>query len=90
MLRACVVKDINVGASGDCLEKYLHVRVAIDTTRPLKRCVRVALTDGAEETMLLVHYVSVYQKFASIVECWGICSRNVRLTKILQLLVCMI
>ncbi|KAH7557336.1 hypothetical protein JRO89_XS11G0122900 [Xanthoceras sorbifolium] len=48
------VKDIDVGASGDCFGKFLHLIVSIDTSKPLKRVLRVKL-DGMEmkKTLLL-------------------------------------
>ncbi|KAL5734837.1 hypothetical protein ACOSP7_032698 [Xanthoceras sorbifolium] len=47
--------EIDVGATGDCLGKYLRVRVKIDITKPLQRCLKIDL--GAdEETILLLRY----------------------------------
>ncbi|KAH7557579.1 hypothetical protein JRO89_XS11G0185100 [Xanthoceras sorbifolium] len=51
-----IVKDIDVGSSGDGLGKYLQIRVAVDISKLLKRCLRVYLTDSEEASMLLVRY----------------------------------
>ncbi|KAL5825065.1 hypothetical protein ACOSQ3_021128 [Xanthoceras sorbifolium] len=34
------VKDIDTGASGDCMGKFLRIRVNIDISQPLKRGIR--------------------------------------------------
>ncbi|TXG68287.1 hypothetical protein EZV62_003222 [Acer yangbiense] len=48
------MKEVDDGASGDCIGKYIRVRVVIDVCKPLRRilCVDV-LRDGQESTMLL-------------------------------------
>ncbi|TXG73646.1 hypothetical protein EZV62_002225 [Acer yangbiense] len=48
--------DIDVGATGECFGKYMRLRVSIDVTKPLKRCLRVDLTDKGTETILLLCY----------------------------------
>ncbi|KAL5865350.1 hypothetical protein ACOSQ3_002864 [Xanthoceras sorbifolium] len=50
------VKEIDVGASGDCLGKFLRIRVAIDILKPLKRVLRVKLEGMMEEKTLLLKY----------------------------------
>ncbi|KAL5753227.1 hypothetical protein ACOSQ2_023734 [Xanthoceras sorbifolium] len=50
------VKDIDVGASGDCFGKFLRVKVSIDVTKPLKRVLRVKLDGSKAEKMLLLKY----------------------------------
>ncbi|KAL5763795.1 hypothetical protein ACOSQ2_016389 [Xanthoceras sorbifolium] len=37
------VVDLDVGASGDCYGKYIHVRVVVDITQPLKRFLKVKI-----------------------------------------------
>ncbi|KAL5834609.1 hypothetical protein ACOSQ4_014106 [Xanthoceras sorbifolium] len=46
------LKDIDFGPSGDCLGKFMWVRVNIDISLPLKRALRVSL-DGESVTVLL-------------------------------------
>lgn len=47
-------KEINDGASGDCVGKYIHVRVVINVCKSLRRILYVdVLRDGKESTMLL-------------------------------------
>ncbi|KAL5792215.1 hypothetical protein ACOSP7_000809 [Xanthoceras sorbifolium] len=50
------VKDIDTGASGDCMGKFLRIRVNIDISKPLKRGIRVSLDDSEETIMLLIRY----------------------------------
>ncbi|KAK4833690.1 hypothetical protein QYF36_009467 [Acer negundo] len=50
------VVDIDMGASGDCLGKYLRVRVMISVSMSLKRGLHVDLTDIGEKTILMLHY----------------------------------
>ncbi|KAH7531130.1 hypothetical protein JRO89_XSUnG0016000 [Xanthoceras sorbifolium] len=47
------VIDIDVGATGDCLGKYLRVRVVIEVDNPLKRCLRVGMSEDTADTVLL-------------------------------------
>ncbi|KAL5772476.1 hypothetical protein ACOSQ2_012400 [Xanthoceras sorbifolium] len=47
--------EINGGATGDCMGKYLRVRVKIDITQPLKPCLKVDLRSG-EEVVILLRY----------------------------------
>ncbi|KAH7569650.1 hypothetical protein JRO89_XS06G0227600 [Xanthoceras sorbifolium] len=44
-----------LGATGDCLGKYLRVRVRVDILKPLKRSLRLELGDG-EDSYLLLRY----------------------------------
>ncbi|KAL5792899.1 hypothetical protein ACOSP7_001493 [Xanthoceras sorbifolium] len=50
------VMDIDVGATGDCLGRFLRVRVVIDITKPLNRYLRVGLSEGDPDTVLLLRY----------------------------------
>ncbi|KAL5780526.1 hypothetical protein ACOSQ2_011263 [Xanthoceras sorbifolium] len=50
------VKDMDLGASGDCTGKFLRVRVSVDVLRPLKRGLRIRLEDSEEEQTLLLRY----------------------------------
>lgn len=51
-----VVEDIDTGASGDCLGKYLRVRVRIDVEQPLERAVNFVRKDGEDPITLLLAY----------------------------------
>jgi hypothetical protein len=49
-----VVKEVDDGATGDCIGKYIRVRVEINVGQPLRRILRVdVMHDGVESTMLL-------------------------------------
>ncbi|KAL5822000.1 hypothetical protein ACOSQ3_023882 [Xanthoceras sorbifolium] len=50
------VMDIDVGATGDCLGRFLRVRVGVDVTKPLNRYLRVCLLEGDPDTVLLLRY----------------------------------
>ncbi|KAL5756018.1 hypothetical protein ACOSQ2_020764 [Xanthoceras sorbifolium] len=50
------VMDIDVSATGDCLGRFLRVRVVIDVTKPLNRFLRVCLLEGDPDTVLLLRY----------------------------------
>ncbi|KAL5762201.1 hypothetical protein ACOSP7_018465 [Xanthoceras sorbifolium] len=50
------VTDIDVGATGDCLGRFLRVRVVIDVTKPLNRYLRVCLSEGGPDIVLLLRY----------------------------------
>ncbi|KAL5768079.1 hypothetical protein ACOSP7_014658 [Xanthoceras sorbifolium] len=50
------VKDIDVGASGDCFSKFLRIRVSINTSKPLKRVLCVKLDRMETEKTLLLKY----------------------------------
>ncbi|KAJ4713043.1 Zinc knuckle CX2CX4HX4C [Melia azedarach] len=50
------VEDIDRGINGDCLGRFLHLRINIDITKPLKRCLRVQLRDNVEVVTLLIQY----------------------------------
>ncbi|KAL5741628.1 hypothetical protein ACOSP7_028360 [Xanthoceras sorbifolium] len=50
------VTDIDVGATGDCLGRFLRVRVVIDVSKPLSRYLRVCLSERDPDTVLLLLY----------------------------------
>ncbi|KAL5783297.1 hypothetical protein ACOSP7_008326 [Xanthoceras sorbifolium] len=50
------VTDIDVGATGDCLGRFLRVRVVIDVSKPLSRYLRMCLSEGDPDTVLLLRY----------------------------------
>lgn len=45
-----------MGINGDCLRRFFRLRINIDITKPLKRCLRVQLRDNLEVIILLVQY----------------------------------
>ncbi|TXG63892.1 hypothetical protein EZV62_010886 [Acer yangbiense] len=47
--------DIDVGVTGECFGKYMHLKVAIDVSKPLKRFLILELVKG-EEYLLLLRY----------------------------------
>ncbi|TXG70041.1 hypothetical protein EZV62_004976 [Acer yangbiense] len=48
------VREIDTGPSGECVWKYIRVRVVINVDKPLRRILRVdVMRDGKETTMLL-------------------------------------
>ncbi|KAH7561088.1 hypothetical protein JRO89_XS10G0172000 [Xanthoceras sorbifolium] len=47
-------KEIDLGISGDCLEKYLRVRTAIDITQPLRRILRANLLGNDKNIVFIV------------------------------------
>ncbi|TXG72934.1 hypothetical protein EZV62_001513 [Acer yangbiense] len=50
------VLEVDGGASGDCVRKFLRVRVRVNISNSLKRCLRVDnLGDGAETIMILIY-----------------------------------
>ncbi|KAH7548565.1 hypothetical protein JRO89_XS14G0166400 [Xanthoceras sorbifolium] len=50
------VKDVDVGALGDCLGKYLRVRVQDDPSKPLKQLLQVDLDGTCEVNVPLLRY----------------------------------
>ncbi|TXG53267.1 hypothetical protein EZV62_022436 [Acer yangbiense] len=50
------VREIDTGATGDCIGKFLRVRVAIETSKPLRRFLRVDVLGDGEETVMPIHY----------------------------------
>ncbi|KAL5857646.1 hypothetical protein ACOSQ3_005104 [Xanthoceras sorbifolium] len=48
------VYEIDLGATGDCYGKFLHIKILVDVRKPLRRCVRIDLDgSGTISTMLL-------------------------------------
>ncbi|KAL5834851.1 hypothetical protein ACOSQ3_014441 [Xanthoceras sorbifolium] len=50
------VKEVDRGASGDYLGRYLRVRVAVDVTQPLKRCLKVDVDGSGPVTKMPLRY----------------------------------
>ncbi|KAL5787901.1 hypothetical protein ACOSP7_004850 [Xanthoceras sorbifolium] len=50
------VKEIDLGASEDCLGKYVQLHILIDITKPLKRVLRVSLEGSEAVSTLLLRY----------------------------------
>ncbi|KAL5750648.1 hypothetical protein ACOSP7_025251 [Xanthoceras sorbifolium] len=51
------VEEIDIGVEGDCLGKFIRVRVMVDVLKPLKRGLRVQLDEGSEDiTTVMVCY----------------------------------
>ncbi|KAL5843046.1 hypothetical protein ACOSQ3_013649 [Xanthoceras sorbifolium] len=48
-----VLREIDLGTTGDCLGKYLRVRVRVDISKPLKCRLRLELEDGEDSVLLL-------------------------------------
>ncbi|KAI9175096.1 hypothetical protein LWI28_027168 [Acer negundo] len=51
-----LVKEVDVGLSMVCAGEFLRIRILIDITKPLRRCLRVNVLKGREETVMLLHY----------------------------------
>ncbi|TXG57544.1 hypothetical protein EZV62_015373 [Acer yangbiense] len=49
-----VVKDVDVGLTGECSGDFLRVRVVVDISKPLRRCIRVDVMGDEEETVMLL------------------------------------
>ncbi|KAK2648552.1 hypothetical protein Ddye_016041 [Dipteronia dyeriana] len=50
------VREVDNGPSGDCLCKFLRVRVAIKVDKPLQRFLRVVVLGDGEETVIPIQY----------------------------------
>ncbi|XP_050212839.1 uncharacterized protein LOC126664483 isoform X2 [Mercurialis annua] len=50
------VIEVDPGASGDCLGKYMRVRVTVDITKPLKRGLKVKVNSEGAIVMALLRY----------------------------------
>ncbi|TXG51194.1 hypothetical protein EZV62_023718 [Acer yangbiense] len=54
------VLDVDGGNSGDCVGKFMRVRIRVDIKKSLKRCLRVdILGDGVETIMILRAFGSI-------------------------------
>ncbi|KAL5816006.1 hypothetical protein ACOSQ3_024384 [Xanthoceras sorbifolium] len=51
-----VVREIDAGASGDCLGKYIRVRVVIVITKPLQRFFKVKMGGFGKAVVMLLRY----------------------------------
>ncbi|KAK3189417.1 hypothetical protein Dsin_028978 [Dipteronia sinensis] len=50
------VREVDSGPYGDCLGKYLRVRVAIEVDKPLRRFLRADVLGDGEETVMPIQY----------------------------------
>ncbi|KAI9164872.1 hypothetical protein LWI28_003733 [Acer negundo] len=50
------VKEIDAGKGGDCLGQFIHVRILVDVTKPLRRGLRVAFRMGEEVCNVMACY----------------------------------
>ncbi|KAK3226085.1 hypothetical protein Dsin_005947 [Dipteronia sinensis] len=50
------VLDVDGGASGDCVGKFMRVRVQVDIKKPLKRCLRVDILGDGSKTVIVLRY----------------------------------
>ncbi|TXG53886.1 hypothetical protein EZV62_019142 [Acer yangbiense] len=50
------VLEVDGGASGDCVGKFMRVRVWIDISGSLKRCLRVNILGDIAETVMVLRY----------------------------------
>ncbi|KAK3229147.1 hypothetical protein Dsin_001028 [Dipteronia sinensis] len=48
--------EVDGRTSGDCVGKFLRIRVRVDITRSLKRCLRVDIFGNKTETVMLLSY----------------------------------
>ncbi|KAL5823584.1 hypothetical protein ACOSQ3_021568 [Xanthoceras sorbifolium] len=51
-----LVKEIDLGPSGDCVGKYIRVLVVVDITKPLRRCLKLDLDGTGKPSILLLRY----------------------------------
>ncbi|KAL5823464.1 hypothetical protein ACOSQ4_021364 [Xanthoceras sorbifolium] len=49
-------KEIDMGVDGDCLVKFIQMRVLIDVSKPLRRGMRVAFEDEEEMCSMIICY----------------------------------
>ncbi|KAL5852219.1 hypothetical protein ACOSQ3_007337 [Xanthoceras sorbifolium] len=50
------VREIDTGASGDCLGKYIRVRVVLDISKPLQRFLKVNMGNPGKDVIMLLRY----------------------------------
>ncbi|KAK3193471.1 hypothetical protein Dsin_024781 [Dipteronia sinensis] len=51
-----IVLEVYGGTSGDCVGKFLRIRVQVDITRPLKRYLQVDIFENKTETIMVLRY----------------------------------
>ncbi|KAL5762300.1 hypothetical protein ACOSP7_018564 [Xanthoceras sorbifolium] len=51
-----VVRELDLGASGDCVGRYIRVRVVVDVLRPLRRCIKVDIDASGKPMIMLLRY----------------------------------
>ncbi|KAL5764614.1 hypothetical protein ACOSQ2_017208 [Xanthoceras sorbifolium] len=55
------VREIDAGASGDCLGKYIRVRVVLDISKPLQRFLKVNMGNPGKDVIMLLRYKRLLQ-----------------------------
>ncbi|KAK2646556.1 hypothetical protein Ddye_021751 [Dipteronia dyeriana] len=50
------VVDVDGGAAGDCVGKFIRVRICINIEKPLRRCLWVDIMGDGHETIMLLMY----------------------------------
>ncbi|XP_050229503.1 uncharacterized protein LOC126678651 [Mercurialis annua] len=51
-----VVEEVDLGASGDCLGKYLRVKIKVNITKPLKRGLKVQVDKDSKMVVTALRY----------------------------------
>ncbi|KAL5823915.1 hypothetical protein ACOSQ4_021815 [Xanthoceras sorbifolium] len=51
-----LVLEVDLGSSGDCLGKFVRVRVVVDVSKPLRKGLRVSLGDPEEVCVVVLKY----------------------------------
>ncbi|KAH7567864.1 hypothetical protein JRO89_XS07G0170200 [Xanthoceras sorbifolium] len=51
-----IVCELDLSATGDCLGKFLQIRVSLDISKPLKRCIRMELDGSRKASTMLLCY----------------------------------
>ncbi|KAL5779625.1 hypothetical protein ACOSQ2_010362 [Xanthoceras sorbifolium] len=50
------VCEVDLGTTGDCAGKFLRLRIRIDVSKPLRRCIRVDLDGSGKAVTMLLRY----------------------------------